>query len=127
MPPLQHLHEKAAHIGIVFRKENFRHNHAAPHPALYVAASGADIDKVMPGKQRVNQSIAWLCAPAVNNRRYNGVLNLPGRLTPKAWVTGSSMAVVYVSEIRDELDPPFEILEPKPARGRCCSIRPGSR
>ena len=29
-----------------------------------------------------------------------------------------------MSEIRDELDPPFEIIEPPACRRRCCSIRP---
>src|SRR4029077_4819136 len=56
--------------------------------------------------------MAWLCGPAMNNRRYNEVLK-PVRPT----VSKSSYGLHFMSEIRDELDPPFEVLEPKACQG----------
>src|SRR5215467_11752261 len=56
--------------------------------------------------------MTWLCGPAMNNRRYNEALKLPD---PE--VSESSYGLLFMSEIRDELDPPFEVLEPKASLG----------
>ena len=56
--------------------------------------------------------MSWLCGPAMNNRRYNEALKLPD---PE--VSESSYGLLFMSEIRDELDPPFEVLEPKASLG----------
>src|SRR5262249_24337654 len=56
--------------------------------------------------------MTWLCGPAMNNRRYNEALKLPD---PE--VSESSHGMLFMSEIRDELDPPFEVLEPKASLG----------
>src|SRR5215831_2827936 len=56
--------------------------------------------------------MTWLCGPAMNNRRYNEALKLPD---PE--VSESSYGLLFMSEIRDELDPPFEVPEPKASLG----------
>ena len=58
--------------------------------------------------------MAWLYGPAMNNRRYKGGLK-PCR-TPRNQYR-YPYGLPFMSEIRDELDPPFEVLEPKAWRG----------